>query len=112
MNVRRKGALCERTFVRLVAEGSIVFSTEGLRDIGDFPSHLDAAIEMAMKAAGDQPAGSRTIIAECMWQSAYGHGGPMIRPQQLARLAELGIACRLVFLPGESVDPDDPGWID
>lgn len=110
--VRDKGALCERTYVRLLSEGSVVFSTEGLDNVRDFQSHLDAAIEGVTRVAASHPVGTLAVIAECVWQSAYGHGGPTIGPQQLARLAELGITCRLVFIPGELVDPDDPAWID
>ncbi|MBN9121434.1 MAG: DUF4279 domain-containing protein [Planctomycetes bacterium] len=43
---------------------------------------------------------------DCYWESAHGHGGPMIWPETMARLAELGIELGFdVYFYGEDGRP-------
>jgi Domain of unknown function (DUF4279) len=47
-----------------------------------------------------------TTIISCFWESAHGYGGPMLWPEQIARLAALGLELWFDVYPAFS--EDDP----
>lgn len=63
---------------------------------------LDRLADKALVLSELRAAGCETVIS-CYWESAIGHGGPALWPEQMARLAEAGLEIWFdVYFPDRS----------
>jgi hypothetical protein len=72
----------------------------------DVRRHLDWLLDLIWPArlplADLQQTSGVKIDVNCVWWSASGHGGPTLWPEQMGRLAELGLECGFdVYFFGE-----------
>lgn len=71
-------------------------SSKGAVDSKDSRQHIDWLLEQLLPKADAlwklQLLGARMDVC-CYWESAEGHGGPVLSPQQMEKLAKLGLEC-------------------
>lgn len=72
-------------------------SSEGKVTSLDLRRHLDWLLDRVMPAKEPllelQWRSGLDMDVSCVWWSAQGHGGPVLWPEQMARLAELNLEC-------------------
>lgn len=72
-------------------------SSEGKISSLDLRRHLDWLLDRVMPAKEAllelQWCPGLGMDVLCVWWSAHGHGGPVLWPEQMARLAELNLEC-------------------
>ena len=88
-------------------------SSEGEVNSRDVRRHIDWLLERVtdrtLVFAELRAAGCETVLS-CYWASASGHGGPMLWPEQLARLAECGLELWFdVYFPSTAEDETPAG---
>src|SRR5262245_36719228 len=74
--------------------GAWFLCTEDVSQSRDVRFHIDLLLGMlAEKGAAIRQLAAQgcQLRINCYWESAHGHGGPMIWPETMGRLAELGI---------------------
>jgi hypothetical protein len=92
--------------------GAWFLSTRNLSLSRDVRFHIDQLLEMLAEkdaAIHQFAAQGCELRINCYWVSAHGHGGPMIWPETMGRLAELGIELSFdVYFHGEDDQPPEP----
>ena len=90
-HTQRKGEHLKKVVVR---RGGWFFSTQNAVVSRDVRRHVNWLIETF---SGKEEAfhqlrsqGYETVVS-CYWRSASGHGGPMLSPEMMGRLADLGV---------------------
>jgi hypothetical protein len=85
-------------------------SSEGQVASKDLRDHLDWLLDRLKPAA----AGLSVLQAEevwmavsCRWDSAVGHGGPTLWPEQMRAMAELNLECTFdIYFAGDEEEPE------
>jgi hypothetical protein len=107
--INRKGEArtSPRGRTRILPKNAWFLSSEGQVASKDLRHHLDwllAKLEGAEVRLGELQAMPEVRMSvNCVWWSAYGHGGPTLWPEQMRRLAELDLECTfdIYFVPEE-----------
>lgn len=85
-------------------------SSEDAVSSRDLRRHLDwLLVQLAPRATQLnelQNLAGVSMRVNCIWWSAHGHGGPALWPEQMSKLAELGLECAfdLYFLAEEETE--------
>ena len=85
-------------------------SSEGQVASKDLRDHLDWLLDRLRPAA----AGLSVLQADevrmeiwCRWDSASGHGGPTLEPEQMRLMAELNLQCGFdIYFAGDEEEPE------
>ena len=111
-SVNRKGE--QRTSsigrVRTIPKNAWFLSSQGNVVSRDARRHLDWLLDSLAPAADRVRALTEdetvSIDVMCVWWSAAGHGGPLLSPEQMSRLAEmnLDLGFDIYFLPDDEGD--------
>ena len=74
--------------------GAWFLSSQRMLASRDVRRHIDWLLELLEPRADAlkrlQKAGCKTVVS-CYWQSAFGHGGPMLTAANMLRMANLGL---------------------
>lgn len=89
--------------------GAWFLSTRNVSQSRDARFHIDWLLEqLSDKGAAIEQLTQQgcEIRINCYWESAHGHGGPMIWPETMGRLAQLGIELGFdIYFYGEDGSP-------
>jgi Domain of unknown function (DUF4279) len=92
--------------------GGWFLESTGVVHSRDVRRHIDWLLDLIEPKLGTlkrlRAAGYATVVS-CFWVSAHWHGGPMLCPAQLARLAALGLEVwfDIYFSPSDETDSDE-----
>jgi Domain of unknown function (DUF4279) len=91
---QRRGDLRKPNSTHPVPIGGWFLTTEDELDSRDVRYHIDALLDKLRDKGGELQRLAQdgcTIRINCYWESAHGHGGPMLWPETMRLLGELGI---------------------
>jgi len=82
---------------RIASINGWFLSSEGMVSSLDLRRHLDWLLERLIPAKQEllelQKLSGVSMDISCIWWSAYGHGGPILWPEQMSRMSELNLEC-------------------
>ena len=85
--------------------GAWFLTSEGAVQSRDVRYHIDwllERVESKSSAFEQLRAKGCRLVMSCYWLSAHGHGGPMVEPEAMRRLAEFGLQLAFdVYFHGE-----------
>lgn len=96
--------------VRFAKNSLWILSSEGRVASKDLRDHLDWLSNKLLKIKSNlkllQNNNGLKMTVTCVWWSVLGHGGPVLWPEQMKALAELGLECSfdIYFLDNELIN--------